>query len=90
MQINPTNLLHKVHRIIQGARGGEILKYRHERWRNLDPLEKEKYRDLNNDRIEKSRKSFIENHLSVGEFEDKYDSDFDKVIAHVDQLFKVQ
>ena len=66
------------------------MKYRHEIWRNLDPLEREKYRDLDNDRIEKSRKTFIENHLSVGEFEDKYDSDFDKVIAHVDQLFKVQ
>ena len=66
------------------------MKYRHERWRNLDPLEKAKYRDLDNDRIEKSRKTFIESHLSIGEFEDKYDSDFDKVIAHVDQLFKVQ
>ena len=66
------------------------MKYRHERWRNLDPSEKEKYREIENDRIEKSRKTFIETHLSIGEFEDKYDSDFDKVIAHVDQLFKVQ
>ena len=66
------------------------MKYRHERWRNLDPLQKEKYRDLDNDRIEKSRRTFIENHLSLGEFEDKYESDFDKVIAHVDQLLKVQ
>ena len=58
-------------------------------WRSLDPLEKAKYRHLELERLEKRRKEFIEKHLSPGEFEEKYDSDFDKVIAHVDQLFKV-
>ena len=58
-------------------------------WKNLDHSEKEKYRQLDNKRLEKSRKKFIEKHLSGGEFEEKYDSDFEKVIDQVEKLFKV-
>ena len=63
--------------------------YKRKEWKNLDPGEKEKYRRIDNERLEKSRKEFIEKYLSGGEFEEKFDSDFDKVIAHVEKLFKV-
>ena len=65
------------------------MKYRLKMWKSLDPFEKSKYRLLELERLEKTRKEFIEKHLSPEEFEEKYDSDFDRVIAHVDQLFKV-
>ena len=58
-------------------------------WKSLDPFEKAKYRQLELERLDKCRKEFIEKHLLAGEFEEKYGSDFDKVIAHVAQLFKV-
>ena len=58
-------------------------------WNNLDPSEQAEYRQLDNAKIEKSRKKFIEKHLSPGEFEEKYGSDFEKVIAEVEKLFKV-
>ena len=65
------------------------MKYRRKVWQSLDPSERAKYRQLDNERLEKSRKEFIEKHLSAGEFEEKYDSDFEKVIGHVEELFKV-
>ena len=65
------------------------MKYKRKLWKTLDPLQKEKYRQLDNERLEKSRKKFVEKYLSAGEFEEKYDSDFEKVIEHVEQLFKV-
>ena len=58
-------------------------------WKTLDTSQQAKYRQLDNERLEKSRKKFIEKYLSDGEFEEKYDSDFEKVIEHVAQLFKV-
>ena len=64
------------------------MKYRHQTWQSLDSSEQEKYRQLDNERIAKRRKEFIKKHLSPGEFEEKYDADFDKVIAHVEKLLK--
>ena len=58
-------------------------------WKTLDTSQQAKYRQLDNERLEKSRKKFVEKYLSAGEFEEKYDSDFEKVIEHVAQLFKV-
>ena len=58
-------------------------------WKNLDPSEQAEYRQLDNEKMEESRKKFIEKHLSPGEFEEKYGSDFEKVIAEVEQMFKV-
>ena len=58
-------------------------------WKNLDPSEQAEYRQLANKKVEESRKKFIEKHLSAGEFEEKYGSDFEKVIAEVEKLFKV-
>ena len=58
-------------------------------WKTLDPSEQAEYRQLDNEKMEKSRKKFIEKHLSPGEFEEKYGSDFEKVIAEVEKLFKV-
>ena len=37
----------------------------------------------------KSKKEFVEKHLSTGEFEEKYESDFGNVDEHVKKLFKV-
>ena len=65
------------------------MKYRHKTWQNLDQSEKEKYRQLDNKRLENSRRKFIQKHLSSGEFEAKYGSDFDQIVAHVEGLFKV-
>ena len=59
-------------------------------WKNLHPSEQAEYRQLDNAKIEESRKKFIEKHLSAGEFEEKYGSDFEKVIAKVEKLFKVR
>ena len=58
-------------------------------WKNLDPSEQAEFRRLDNAKMEESRKKFIEKHLSPGEFEEKYGSDFEKVIAEVEKLFKV-
>ena len=58
-------------------------------WKTLDPSGQAEYRQLDNAKIEKSRIKFIEKHLSPGEFEEKYGSDFEKVIAEVEKLFKV-
>ena len=66
------------------------MKYRHKTWQSLDSSEQEKYRQLDNERIAESRNMFIEKHLLPGEFEEKYDSDFDKVIAHVEKLLKLR
>ena len=65
------------------------MKYRHKTWQNLDSSEQEKYRQLDNERIAMARKKFIKKHLLPGEFEEKYDADFDKVIAHVEKLLKL-
>ena len=65
------------------------MKYRRKTWKKLNPREKELYRQLDNERLERSRKKFIEKHLSTGQFEEKYDSDFENVVVHVEQLFKV-
>ena len=59
-------------------------------WKTLDPSEQAEYRQLDNAKIEKSRKKFVEKHLSPGEFEEKYGSDFEKVIVEVEKLFKVR
>ena len=64
------------------------MKYKYEQWQNLDPSEKEKYRKLENERLHKNRREFIEKYLSAEEFEEKYDSDFDKVSKKVAELFK--
>ena len=58
-------------------------------WKNLHPSEQAEYRQLDNAKIEESRKKFIEKHLSAGEFEEKYGSDFEKVVAKVEELFKL-
>ena len=58
-------------------------------WKNLDPSEQAEYRQLDNAKLEEPRKKFIEKHLSAGEFEEKYGSDFEKVVAKVEELFKL-
>ena len=64
------------------------MKYRHKTWQTLDSTEQAKYRQLDNERIAMARNKFIKKHLLPGEFEEKYDANFDKVIAHVDKLLK--
>ena len=75
--------------LIWGADGPKILKYQRETFKSLDPSEQEVYRQLEYERLEKSRKKFIEKYLSPGEFEKKYGSDFEKVSVEVEKLFKV-